>query len=123
MYLLDKILYVLLYIVTRAIKILFFVAIITIIVGFVISTVLAASLGPIAIFPGFLAVIATLGTLGYVVFYIIHDVIEVITLRLDPLHPKTLFEDIAEHTPVFNAIYKGIQVNNNPFKNMKNYSY
>lgn len=124
MYVFDKILYVILYAVTRFVKLIFIIGVITLIIGIgIIAFTIAISTGPIAIFPSLLFLIFGIGTILYALGYLISDTLLIIYLRSNSLHPKTLSEDILEHTPVFNTFYKAFQINKNPFKNMKEYSY
>lgn len=125
MYVLDKILYVILYMLSRSLKLLFFVIIISLIIGLAVLIVSAISFGfgGVFVFSAFIPAMMALGTLLYTIFWLAHDGVEVILLRMDPLHPKPLFDDIMERIPILNAIFKGFQATKNPFESMRMYSY
>ncbi len=59
----------------------------------------------------------------YILYYVLHDMVEILILRQNPLHPKSMITDIGERIPGFNVFYIASQASNNPFDRMKQYSY
>lgn len=123
MYLSDKIIYILVLFLSKSLKLLAIVSGIVIILMIIAMVLILLTLGNAVIYLPIITVLWSFTVALYALFYIVHDIIEIIILRSNPLHPKSLIDDIGEHFPGLNIIYFAFEITYNPFDSMKKYSY
>lgn len=125
MYTSDKIIWFFVYALTRFLKLVIVTSFFAMLVAIfaIILGMMMLGTGTIFLYPAFLSMCIAFAIFLYIGYYLSHDIIEIIVLRFDPLHPKSVAVDIFERIPGFNVFYLLFSASTDPFSDMRKYSY
>jgi hypothetical protein len=122
MYTLDKIAFLTYFFLSKLLKLVLIVSVLTIIFMFIIALTLLTS--GLFVIPGaFFSWVFAMVVFCYIVYYIVSDLIEITIIYLDPLNPKTFISLLVDRIPGFNIIFIAIKSSYDPFQKMKSFSY